>query len=124
MKQNHNSSQLSFRDQSRSDLEEPKSSGSISSEQDAIRLVRELHSIELPKFRVVGGIVRYDESARNILKDTKQRIVSSLTRNPSRCDNYLIWAPPGSGKSFFIQEIAKSMGDKILYTRAQLSSNG
>jgi hypothetical protein len=34
-----------------------------------LNLVRELHSIDLPKFRVVGGIVRYDESARNSMKN-------------------------------------------------------
>ena len=101
-----------------------KTSGSPSSEQDAIALVRELHKIELSNFRVVGGIVRYDESARNILKDTKQRIVTSLTSQTHGRDNYLIWAPPGSGKSFFIQEIAKSLGDKIEYTGAQPTPNG
>ena len=83
--------------------------------------MRELRSIELPKFRVVGGIVRYDESARNILKDTKQRIVTSLTSQTRGRDNYLIWAPPGSGKSFFVQEIAKSLGDRIDYTELNLA---
>jgi predicted NACHT family NTPase len=102
-------------------LEESKSSASLSSEQDAIRLVRELHSIELPKFRVVGGIVRYDEAARNSMKDTKQRVVSSLSSQPFGCDNYLIWAPPGSGKSFFVQEIARSMDDTILYRELNLT---
>jgi TolB-like protein/Flp pilus assembly protein TadD len=93
----------------------------LSAEQEAIRLVRDLDSIELPKFRVVGGIVRYDESARNILKDTKQRIVTSLTSQARGRDNYLIWAPPGSGKSFFIQEMAESLGDKIDYTELNLA---
>lgn len=58
---------------------EVKSSGSPAEEQEAIDLVREFRKIELSNFRVVGGIVRYDEAARNILKDTKQRIVTSLT---------------------------------------------
>ena len=83
--------------------------------------MRELRRIELSNFRVVGGIVRYDESARNILKDTKQRIVTSLTSQSRGRDNYLIWAPPGSGKSFFVQEIAKSLGDKIDYTELNLA---
>ena len=70
---------------------------------------------------MVGGIVRFDESARNSMKDTRQRIVSSLSSHPFGCDNYLIWAPPGSGKSFFIQEIARSMGDHILYRELNLA---
>jgi adenylate cyclase len=93
------------------DLEESP----FSVEQEAIRLVSELHRIELPNYRVVGGIVRYEQSTRNSMKDTKQRIVSNLSSQPFGCDNYLIWAPPGSGKSFFIQEIARSMGDHIHY---------
>ncbi len=83
--------------------------------------MRELRKIELPNFRVVGGIVRYDESARNILKDTKQRIVTSLTSQARGRDNYLIWAPPGSGKSFFVQEVAKSLDGKIDYTELNLA---
>jgi TolB-like protein/Tfp pilus assembly protein PilF len=98
-------------------LEEPP----LSSEQEAIALVRGLDNIELPKFRVVGGIVRFEQSARNSMKDTKQRIVSSLSSQPFGCDNYLIWAPPGSGKSFFIQEIARSMDDHVLYRELNLA---
>jgi len=55
------------------------------------------------------------------MKDTKQRIVSSLSSQSFGCDNYLIWASPGSGKSFFIQEIARSMGDMILYRELNLA---
>ena len=55
------------------------------------------------------------------MKDTKQRIVSSLTSQQSGCDNYLIWAPPGSGKSFFIQEIANSLGPSIYYRELNLA---
>jgi hypothetical protein len=70
---------------------------------------------------VVGGIVRYEQSARNSMRDTKQRIGPSLSSQPFGCDNYLIWAPPGSGKSFFVQEIARSMGDHILYRELNLA---
>lgn len=92
-----------------------------SNDQEAINLVRELNSIELPKFRVIGGIIRYEKSARNSMKDVKQRIVASLTSRPYGCDNYLLWAPPGSGKSFFVQEIARSLGDAIHYREINLA---
>lgn len=55
------------------------------------------------------------------MKDVKQRIVSSLTSQPFGCDNYLIWAPPGSGKSFFLQEVAKSLGSSIQYHELNLA---
>jgi pimeloyl-ACP methyl ester carboxylesterase len=65
--------------------------------------------------------VRYSQSARNSMKNVKQRIVASLSSQPFGCDNYLIWAPPGSGKSFFIQEIAKSLGKSIDYRELNLA---
>ena len=55
------------------------------------------------------------------MKDVKQRIVSSLSSQPFGCDNYLIWAYPGSGKSFFVQEIARSMGNPIDYRELNLA---
>jgi len=65
--------------------------------------------------------VRYDESQRNILKDTKQKIATSLTAHSRGRDNYLIWAPPGSGKSFFVQEVAKSLGNGVYYKELNLA---
>ncbi len=55
------------------------------------------------------------------MKDVKQRIVASLNSRSYGCDNYLLWAPPGSGKSFFIQEIAKSLGSPIHYRENNLA---
>ena len=55
------------------------------------------------------------------MKDVKQRIVASLNSRPYGCDNYLLWAPPGSGKSFFVQEIAKSLGNSIYYREINLA---
>jgi len=71
---------------------EAKSNASASSGEEAINLVRGLDQLELSKYRDIGGIVRYSQSARNSMKDTKQRIVTSLTSQPFGCDNYLIWA--------------------------------
>ncbi len=92
-----------------------------SNDLEAIDLVRGLNEIELSNYGVIGGIVRYSQSARNSMKDAKQRVVSSLTSQPFGCDNYLIWAPPGSGKSFFVQEIAKSLGSSIYYRELNLA---
>jgi TolB-like protein/Flp pilus assembly protein TadD len=94
------------------------------SEEEARELISGLRTIDLPQFRVVGGIVRYDESAKNSLKDVKQRIVASLSTLPRGRDNYLIWGPPGSGKSFFVQEVAKSFGNFIHYKELNLAQLG
>lgn len=100
---------------------EIKSNASSTSDEEALALVSDLDQIDLSKYRVLGGIVRYSQSARNQMKDVKQRIVASLTSRPYGCDNYLLWALPGSGKSFFVQEIAKSLGDAIHYREINLA---
>ncbi len=100
---------------------EIKSNAASTSDEEALALVSDLDQIDLSKYRVLGGIVRYSPSAKNSMKDVKQRIVASLTSRPFGCDNYLLWAPPGSGKSFFVQEIAKSLGDAIYYREINLA---
>jgi tetratricopeptide (TPR) repeat protein len=80
------------------------------SEQEAIRFVRELQSIDLPKFRVVGRIVRYEQSDRNSMKDTKQRIVSSLSSQLFGCDNDLAWAYAKLGN---INEVKNILADLL-----------
>jgi len=92
-----------------------------STESDAQKLVLDLDKIDLTRYRVVGGIVRFDQSARNSMKDAKQKIVTSLATQNRGTENYFIWAPPGSGKSFFVQEVAKSLGDSIEYRELNLA---
>src|SRR5207302_7902625 len=66
--------------------------------------------IELSKYRVVGIYTRYDEKTRNVLKDLKQKIVAGLqSSNASKHENYLIWARPGSGKTFFVKQVTETL---------------
>jgi len=55
------------------------------------------------------------------MKDAKQKLTTSISANNHGRDNFLIWAPPGSGKSFFVQEVAKSLGDSIEYRELNLA---
>ena len=92
-----------------------------SDELDALKLILDLDEIDLTRYRVVGGIVRFDQSARSSMKDAKQKLTTSISANNHGRDNFLIWAPPGSGKSFFVQEVAKSLGDSIGYRELNLA---
>ncbi len=95
-----------------------------SEENEALKLIGGLQSIDLAKFRVIGGIVRFDQTSRNIMKDAKQRIISSFSSQSSGRENFLIWAPPGSGKSFFVQEVVKSIEDVVSYRELNLARLG
>lgn len=78
-------------------------------------------SIVLSRFRVVGNYTRYDENARNLLKDLKQRIVAGLSSTTPKHENYLIWAPPGSGKTFFVKQVTDNLKHKADYREVNLA---
>jgi len=69
-----------------------------------------LDHIDLARFEVVGNYVRYDEKTRHALKDFRRKVMSGFDGSLGSKENYLIWGPPGSGKTFLVQELARSMG--------------
>src|SRR2546428_5915994 len=69
-----------------------------------------LDHIDLARFEVVGNYVRYDEKTRHALKDFRRKVMAGFDGSLGSKENYLIWGPPGSGKTFLGQELARSMG--------------
>src|SRR2546428_7202177 len=89
------------------------------------KLIVQTDEIALARFSVVGNYLRYQAEVRNSLKDWKQKIIMGL-KSSSNGENYLVWAPPGSGKTYFVQELANSLKDTVSYEElnlAQLSEN-
>src|SRR2546421_7219900 len=68
------------------------------------KLIVQTDEIALARFSVVGNYLRYQAEVRNSLKDWKQKIIMGL-KSSSNGENYLVWAPPGSGKTYFVQEL-------------------
>src|SRR6266702_4701980 len=69
-----------------------------------------LDHIDLARFEVVGNYVRFDEKTRHALKDFRRKVMAGFDGSLGSKENYLIWGPPGSGKTFLVQELARSMG--------------
>jgi formylglycine-generating enzyme required for sulfatase activity len=90
-------------------------------EAEALKIVKELDSISLQRFQVVGSYVRFDEAMRNSLKDLKQKMIACLQAQTKGQENYLIWGPPGSGKSYFVHQIAETQGNKISFHEINLA---
>lgn len=80
-----------------------------------------LDVVKLSRYRIVGSYTRFEESALNTLKDAKQNILAGIERSGQKRENHLIWAAPGSGKTFFVQEIARSLQDKCAYVEINLA---
>lgn len=86
-----------------------------------LEILLKVDKIVLSDCSVVGAYRRFDERVRNQLKDWRTKIEGPLLKPNIARENYLIWAAPGSGKSFFIQQIALSFGDKIEYFEINLA---
>ena len=71
--------------------------------------IAELDNVLLSRFQVVGNYVRYDEYARNILKDMRQKILEGFHESSKGRRNYLVWGEPGCGKSYFVEQTADSI---------------
>lgn len=90
-------------------------------ELEAAELLRDLDSLALARFRVAGGYMRYDPAVRNALADAKQRILAGVDRQTRKRENHLVWAAPGSGKTYFIEQLAESRAGQIPYVELNLA---
>ncbi len=87
---------------------------------EARRLLASTNSVSLENYRVAGKYMRFDAGTRNTLKDARQRIVASLAQDFG-VENFLLWGVPGSGKSYFVQEVARQLSGKCHYTELNLA---
>jgi len=85
-------------------------------------LIANLTVVTLSRYRVVGNYVRYGEAIRNCLKDLKLKMVAAFQSATLKRENYLLWAPPGSGKTYFVQQIAASLKDTADYYELNLAA--
>jgi hypothetical protein len=81
--------------------------------EDSVSLLNRLERIDLGAMTVVGSYRRFDEAVRSDLKSWAAKIRLSLLGSTDTRENYLIWAAPGSGKTFFVQEIARELADRV-----------
>jgi hypothetical protein len=88
---------------------------------EARSLLAGLGVVTLSHYRIVGNYVRFAEPVRNTLKDARQKIISACSLSSQKRENYIIWAPPGSGKTYFVEEVAAQLGDSTSYHEFNLA---
>ena len=93
----------------------------LASDRELVAL-RSLSRLSVEDTAVVGEYCRFDERTRNQLIDRVTQVSRGLETKNIVHENFLIWAAPGTGKSFLIQQIAKSLGDKIKYVEVNFAS--
>ncbi len=80
-----------------------------------------LDKVTLSQYRIIGEYNRYEEEVRNTLKDIKQKIISGLGHSTPKRENHLIWAPPGTGKTYFVQQVAASIAPSVQYQEINMA---
>lgn len=85
------------------------------------RLVEELKSVTLSEFCVIGSYMRYDEAERIKITSFISQVRSSLLTSTRSNENYVIWAPPGSGKTHLIKELRAHTKEPITFVPANVA---
>ncbi len=88
---------------------------------EARSLLAGLNVVTLSHYRIVGNYVRFGGEVCNALKDARQKIVAACSSASPKRENYVIWAPPGSGKTYFVQEVASLLGNSVHYCELNLA---
>ena len=91
--------------------------------EEARFLIAELDEIDLTRFDVVRGYSKYEEVPRNILKDARQKITEGLEIPGRRRENHLIWASPGSGKTYFVERVFAMQTSPVDYLELNLAKS-
>jgi pimeloyl-ACP methyl ester carboxylesterase len=95
--------------------------GGVDAAQEAQGLIEKMEEVVLSRYRVVGSYTRYDEAVRNTLCDAQMKISGACLKPSRKRENYLIWAAPGSGKTFFAEQIAASLSGTIRFQALNLA---
>ena len=84
-------------------------------------MITKMDIIKLSRYQIVGNYTRYEEAVLNELKDAKLNIFAAIQDTAPTRKNFLIWAAPGSGKTYFAQQIAEYMADQCHYYELNLA---
>ena len=88
---------------------------------EARSFIGALDWVTLSRYCVVGDYTKYEEAVRNKLKDVRHKMAAGFDRPSRKRENYLIWAAPGSGKTYFVQQVAASLPRPIRYQECNLA---
>ena len=90
---------------------------------DVYDLIAGLDVVVLSRYRVVGDYIRFDEVVRSTLKDARQQITAGLGSQGRTRENHLIWGAPGTGKTYFVEQVAASLPASTRYLELNLAKH-
>jgi TolB-like protein len=88
---------------------------------EARELLLSLGELDFERYSVVGPCLRFEETSRNHLKDLRHRVGQAFLSRRSTPTNFLLWGAPGSGKSYLVGEIARSLPPEVKYLELNMT---
>lgn len=89
--------------------------------QQAQLVLKDLTELRLGALSVCGKYRRFSNEDRSTLVGLADRIRRPLVEKSRTRENFLIYASPGSGKTFFIEELARTSESAITFVPIDLS---
>lgn len=89
--------------------------------QQAQLTLKDMTELQLRTFSVLGNYRRFSNEDRSKLVGLADRIQRPLTEKSLTRENFLIYASPGSGKTFFIEELARTFESALTFVPIDLS---
>jgi hypothetical protein len=89
--------------------------------QEARLALKDLTKLPLGALSVHGKYRRFSNEDRSKLVGLADRIRRPLREKSITRENFLIYAAPGSGKTFFIEELASTLGSTVTFIPIDLS---
>lgn len=87
----------------------------------AVDALKDLNELRLSAISVLGKYRRFSNEERSELSNLAGRIRRPLIEKSFTRENFLICAAPGSGKTYFIEELAREMSDSVTFVAIDLS---
>lgn len=89
-----------------------------------LALLESLDELHLDDYTVVGSYRRFHPATRSRLRDWSTRIAGALRRPSGGHENFLVWGPPGSGKTSFVRSTAAACADIADHLELNLAADG
>jgi phosphoserine phosphatase len=87
----------------------------------ALIALKDLNELSLAAFSVLGKYRRFSNEDRAKLSGLADRIRRPLVAKSQTRENFLVYASPGSGKTFFVEELARTLADTTTFVAIDLS---
>jgi len=90
---------------------------------EILRFLGHVEKVKTAEYRIVGNYVRFKEDTRTALSNAVSRVKRIFADESlwSNWNNFLVHGPPGSGKTYFVEQLTKELPHDIRFRELNLA---